>query len=756
MHNNKIKKLSAIIIANLAMLPLIPATSYAQQVMENVEAPNNSNLQSNADVERVIVTGSRQPKAANKIPGAISIISQEEVIRNLSITSDATSLLTRTVPGYSESTQQMSHSGETLRGRAALRLFDGVPQGSPLREGNRSGIFTDMGIIQRVEVINGPSASEGVGAAGGIINYISRTPTVKGTEVTLSSQYRTQFEDDSESWRLGFNVAHLEDNYDLLLAASFADTGIGYDADGRRVGLSTSGSAMDSESDNLFLKVGTNFGNEDEQRLEFSLSQFNISGQGNYILVDGDRETGLSSTSEPGRPLGARASFNDFSQQSITYTHDDLFGGSLWLQVYRADQAMRYEAENSIDKQDPLIAPIALGEDGLPIDDFPLIDQSEIHSDKEGFRSSWTRLDALGVEDLELQVGLDVVKDTAQQTLALTNRVWVPPMEYTSKTPFFQLSYDLGDVTITGGVRREDGELHVDDYTTTWYRDRREVTGGTLDYQETLTNLGAIWRVNSQLSVFLSASEGFTLPNVGIPLRNISCNNDTSESGVPFGGTQPDGCPNDDAISVDGILDLQPIVVENKEIGFNWTGERLSVGASYYQSDSEFGVSLRVDPETEDYIMLRRPTEIEGYEMSVNYKVTDTIGVNAMYSHTEGKTRTGDTGPLDREMGVRDVGPDKMVLSVDWQVSDVAKVVLGARTVLDNDINEGQAGEEHIDGYTLFDLNANYQMDNSTFSLGIDNLLDKSYFLSHSQVDQWRNYFKGQGRILSVGYTMKF
>ncbi|WP_166421987.1 TonB-dependent receptor [Paraglaciecola sp. 20A4] len=755
MHTTKMKKLSAIIITNLAIWPLIPSHSLAAQTVNNATS-DKQQAKDEASVEKIIITGSRQPKAANKIPGAINVISQEEVSRNLSLTSDATSLLTRTIPGYSESTQQMSNSGETLRGRVALRLFDGVPQGSPLREGNRAGIFTDMGIIERVEVINGPSASEGVGAAGGIINYISRTPKVKGTEVTLSSQYRTQFEDDSESWRLGFNVAHLEDNYDLVLAASFAETGIGYDADGRRIGLGTSGSAMDSESDNLFVKVGTNFGKQDEQRLELSLSRFNIAGKGNYILVDGDRETGLSSTSERGRPLGARASFNDFSQQSLTYTHDDLFGGAFWVQYYRADQGMRYEAENSIDKQDPLIAPIALDENGLPSSDFPLIDQSEIHSDKEGFRSSWTKLDILGVRDLELQVGLDVVKDTAQQLLALTNRVWVPPMEYTSKTPFFQLSYDLGDVTVTGGVRREDGELKVDDYTTTWYRDRREVSGGKLDYQETLTNIGAIWRVTEDLSVYVSTAEGFTLPNVGIPLRNISCSNDTSEGGVPFGGTQPDGCPDDDPISVDGILDLQPIVVKNKEIGFNWNGESANIGASYYQSDSEFGVSLRVDPETEDYIMLRRPTEISGYEMSAGYKVTDTIKLNLMYSHTEGDTRDGDTGPLDRAMGVRDVGPDKVVLTADWQFSDAGRVVLGARSVLDNDINEGRAGEEHIKGYTLFDLNANYQLDNSTFTVGIDNLLDKSYFLSHSQVDQWRNYFKGQGRIVSLGYTLKF
>ncbi|EEF93392.1 hypothetical protein CATMIT_01979 [Catenibacterium mitsuokai DSM 15897] len=102
----------------------------------------------------------------------------------------------------------------------------------------------------------------------------------------------------------------------------------------------------------------------------------------------------------------------------------------------------------------------------------------------------------------------------------------MPPMEYKSRAPWMQLSWDIGPVTLSGGLRREDGELHVNDYTTTWYRDRRHVGGGTLDYQENLTNFGAVWRVNEQWSVFGSYGEGFTLANVGIPLRNVQCSGD--------------------------------------------------------------------------------------------------------------------------------------------------------------------------------------------------------------------------------------
>ena len=125
-------------------------------------------------------------------------------------------------------------------------------------------------------------------------------------------------------------------------------------------------------------------------------------------------------------------------------------------------------------------------------------------------------------------------------------------MNYTSIAPYAQLSYDIGPVTLSGGVRREDGELEVNDYTTTFFRNRVFVEGGKLDYKDDLYNVGAIWRITDEWSVFASYSEGFTLPNIGIPLRNIN---------VP-------------GQSVEGILDLQAIIFDNKEVGFNWRGER--------------------------------------------------------------------------------------------------------------------------------------------------------------------------------------
>lgn len=706
----------ALALTALTALLSLPAT--AQQVAAPAAAASAS------DDSRIVVTGTRSPKLVDKIPGAITLISKEELQHSLAVTEDATAVLARTVPGYAESSQAMSNSGETLRGRIPLRLLDGVPQGSPLREGTRNGTFTDMGLIGRIEVINGPSASEGIGAAGGIINYITKTPTQEGNETTVSARYGSQFKDDSAVWKLGATFAHKDDSWDFLGGISHADRGITYDGNGRRIGLNTSGSIADTRDNNLFAKAGYNFGNAGEQRVQLAITKFKIQGKGNYRLVDGDRATGVTNTSEKPAIFGTRAEANDFEQGVLSYRHNNLWGGALTLDAYTASQFMRYPAEDGADRQDPLIAPLGT-----------LVDQSEIRSKKRGLRSSYALQDAFGLTGLELRGGVDLTEDTASQFLALTNRLWVPPMRYRSTAPYAQVSYDIGPVTLSGGYRHEDGTLHVDSYTTVYFRNRSFVQGGDLRYEANLPNLGLVWKLPAGWSVFIATAKGFTLPNVGIPLRNISKPGRT----------------------VQGILDLQAVLVNSKEAGFSWRGSMGSFGASYYRTDSSFGQSLSIDPVTNDFILNRVPVEITGYELSGELKPTRDVKLSALYAHMQGKTWFTAGGPLTKNLGVTDVNPDKLGLSGSWTFMRNVDLTLGATKLFSRDINVGTASEEHTKGYTLYDLSANYDWGKGgKTTLGVENLTNKFYVLSWSQVVGFRNYWSGRGRVASLSHTLTF
>lgn len=726
-----IKPLSAAISAVLLASAMSPA--FAQDAGDAATT-----------LDQVIVTGTRTPVAIDKVPGAVTLISPEQVQRTLNLTEDATAVLARMVPGYSESSQAMSNSGETLRGRVALRLFDGVPQGSPLREGSRNGTFTDMGVIGRIEVINGPSAAEGIGGAGGVINYLSKNPDVAGHETTITTRYGTQFKDDSGQSKVGVTHTFKGDAVDYLISGAYIDRGIAYDGDGRRVGLNTSGSLSDSYSKNLFLKGGYNFGEGQMQRIQASYSNFHIGGKHNYIPVDGCRFDAVTcpnpttNTAEKGSIAGSLAEFNDFEQFAVKYTNADFFGGDLSVDAYWAEQAMRYVPENGDDRQ--LTKP-------APTDDALRIwDQSEINSEKKGLRFGYAYGDLFKVEGLRLRAGLDLVEDTAEQRLALTNRLWVPPMKYTSIAPYAQLSWDIGPVTLDAGIRREDGQLEIDSYTTVAYRDHTPVQGGKMDYKANMPNFGAIWRITDEWSVFASYSEGFGIANVGIPLRNIQANSPCK--------------------AVSCIADLQPLITENKEIGFNWRGAKGQLGASVYRSTSDFGSSLTIDPATEDFILTRAPVEIEGFELNSAWTFNEQWKASFLYSRIRGQTQYYPGSGLKKEMGILDISPDKVNASVTWTPTDNLNATLGVSKTFSRDLRETfvnpsnnavYKNEENTYGYALWDLSVNYDIGRyGQLALGVENVFDKQYVLTWSQLPGWQNFFSGRGRMVSLTHTFKF
>lgn len=729
-------KLARLTLASL----LLVGTSHialAQQAQPGVTRtqdpgalPADDAEQDDADNTEVIVTGTRVPKAVDKIPGAITVITSAEVQRSLTLTEDNTAVLAKTVPGYSESNQTLNTLGETLRGRTSLYLFDGIPQSTPLRDGARNATFTDMAVVERIEVIGGASAAEGIGAAGGVVNYISKRATRPGTHFNVGGRVGSQFRDDSGIWKLQGDISHKDDNFDVFAAAAYVDRGATYDARGRRIGLSASSSLADSTQRNLFLKVGSDFGAGDAQRLEASGSYFKLASKGNYFYVPGSRALGIPDTSERGAQLVngidvLRTEFNEFIQGTVTYRNTDLFGGSLIATGYYARQAMRFPGSNDVDRQDPLIAPIGT-----------LVDQSEIRSKKYGLRTSFTRPDFL-LSGLEARIGIDAVYDETEQRLVISERVLVPPLKYTSFGPFLQLSYDIGPVTLSSGIRHENGQIKVDDYTTLFFRNRSFVEGGTLKYSNNLLNAGAIWRVGAGFSAFVAYSEGFTLPNVGIPLRNISTPGQ----------------------SVVGILDLQAVVFDNTEVGVNWRPRWGSFGISYYHSYSKLGASLGVDPVTRDFVLNRRPIRITGIDATAEVRPTDTIRVNAVYSHVSGETSAANNviSPLSVTLGIVNIAPDKLNATVTWSPIPAASVSFGMDRLMDRSINEGRPGAERTTGRTLFDLTARYRVQGiGTISLGAENLFNKYYFLAFSQIDFFQNYFAGRGRTVSLTLRSDF
>jgi iron complex outermembrane receptor protein len=291
-------------------------------------------------------------------------------------------------------------------------------------------------------------------------------------------------------------------------------------------------------------------------------------------------------------------------------------------------------------------------------------------------------------------------------------------------------------LTLSGGYRKEGGQLLVDTFTTVWANNRSLVEGGTRDYTADLPNIGAILRLPQGWSVFASYGKGFTLPNVGIALRNINR-------------------PNVKIVDVDG---LEAVVVDNTEIGFNWRGSMGSLGASSYHSKSDLGASLSISPVTNDFVLNRAPVDITGFEFSGGVNFNKQWKASALYSQIRGKTSYSSSGgSLDKEMGVLDINPDKFGLSVTWKPVEKSEITLGATRLFSRDLNVGRNNEEHTTGYTLFDLGSNYDFGRyGRLSLGVENLENRQYILSWSQLPGFKNFFAGRGRVISISHEIKF
>jgi len=677
-------------------------------------------------MKEVVVTATRNSKSVDKIPGAVSVISQRELEAQYLLADDPSAALATYIPGYAPSRQKMSSTGESLRGRNTLILLDGVPQTNPLRGGMREGYVADTAIIERVEVINGASAMQGMGATGGIVNYITKSPKAEGTTQSVNVRLSSQLRHDSLDWKTGYTLQHKSGDFDLLAFGSIQQRGLGYDGKGRPLGIeSVQGDTMDSEGTDLFFKIGRNFG---DQRLQLTVNRFRMEGDGDYKPVNANFATGTPTSSTPGTPPGAPPR-NKVETSSLEYRHNALLGGSFNAQLFKQDFASLYGATNTSTFQDVAIAPKGT-----------LYDQSEVVADKYGAKMTYVRPDTL-VNGLEFTAGLDYLRDRTKQWLAGTGRTWVPTLDFTSLAPFTQLEYELGPLTVRGGVRHEDAKLNVDTYTTLAAYGSRLVQGGERSFTKNVKNIGAVWRFNQNWSAFVSSAEGFGLPDVGLVLRAV----------------------NKPGQSVDQLFDMQPVITRNNEIGVNWRGAMGSLGASVYDSRSKLGTALRVNAAGIGQLD-RVPTTVRGWEVSGELRATKTLSAFGSFARTMGKTATAAGAPMDVELGARSQGPGKLVAGTNWQFMPKATMRLQATTLFDRDINIGRTVgttnlEEHFNGYTLVDLAGSYDSPWGKLGVGIENLADRQYIGYYPQSVSYKDpvsHFAGRGRTLSVSLTRSF
>jgi len=174
------------IVMGLGFLAAAPVLARAEEA-----APRN--------VDEVVVTAARTILPVNALPLTVDVLDRTVLDQQVAIGGSIVDAVANLTPSFSPTRQKLSGAGETLRGRSPLYAINGIPQSTPLRDGARDGFTIDPFFIDRVELIYGSNALQGIGGTGGIVNQVTvGPPTADGTtgRVLLQSQADTRFKGD--------------------------------------------------------------------------------------------------------------------------------------------------------------------------------------------------------------------------------------------------------------------------------------------------------------------------------------------------------------------------------------------------------------------------------------------------------------------------------------------------------------------------------------------------------------------------------
>ena len=297
-------------------------------------------------------------------------------------------------------------------------------------------------------------------------------------------------------------------------------------------------------------------------------------------------------------------------------------------------------------------------------------------------------------------------------------RYWTPDMNMTNIAPFALVKIDLlKKITIKGGLRYENMKVKVGDFNTLstvksdgTFTKSIFVTGGNLEYNALVANLGLRYNINPMINIFGSFSQAYSINELGRILRTST--SDTINN-----------------------LETKPIIVNNYELGA--TGQItkwLNYEVTSYVSTSKLGATFIQSPDRALTIQ-RAPEVVYGVEGFLHFNPTNWINFGGSYSWMEGITSPKDDGDYSTKINNSRISAPKVLAYV--QVRPIQKLSIGLDMLhafgqdrFDPNAKTGLYvyGEGKVPEYTVFNFKSSYDVNkNWKVSLGVENVFNKVY-----------------------------
>lgn len=686
--------------------------------------------ESGGQIEELIVTGSRSPERLDEVTASVTVIDSDALLQDLKQTAELQNILSFRVPGMAPATNSTSNFGQTLRGRNPLVMIDGVPQSTPLRNGALDVRTIDPAALQRIEVVKGATSIYGNGAAGGIINYITREAGEEALNIELTQQVSASLVeyDDSASSRSSATIDGTIDRFSYVFNATIDDNGLQRDADGDIIGQAIYGlSGVRAQS--LFGKLG--FQIDEDKSLSLTANYYDSKQEERLIDVtssinDGTKTYAVKPAAGqtiPGEPQGVDGNTNVVLQYRDVQL---LANTSLTVDAYTQ------EIEN-VFFYSSFFADATAGLGG---------GNSVILSEKDGVRVNLESVfDFDGVEATFIY-GADLLNDVTSQPLA-DGRIWVPEMDMNNEALYLQTKWVTGDWVFKAGLRDERVDVDVPDYTTLRIcgtnnvcRGGNPVAGGKLSYSDTTYNAGVRYNVSEAFSPFISYSQGFDVSDLGLLLRAASV-------------------PDLDQVQTEAS------VIDHYEIGVSGRYGVFSYELAAYESESELGTAtVESPPGSGLYVPVRAPQEIEGWEVALGLQASENLELGTTYSYVEGQDP--DTGIY---LDARKIAPPKFTAWADYRLDNGLVASAQWLKVMDRDrfdpidpvTGRYSGAEAPVETYDVVNVSGSYRRENWQVSVGVENLFNEAYFPARAQAFTYRGYnTMGRGRTVKAGLTVDF
>lgn len=731
-----------VVITGVDAPPIADITTVEQGLAFSV-SPSTEGSTAEEDTIQVVVTATRTEEEILDVPRSVTVIEREEIEDTSLLSNNLSTILGTLVPGFGPPTATGRTRAQSLRGRPALILIDGIPQNTNTSFSTELTVI-DPSAIERIEIVRGPSAIYGNGATGGIINIITRRPAegrvVSEAAVTLISDL-VDSDGDGFGYGLQYGLSGREGSVDFRVNASFDSDRASFDAEGDRI--PPNGLSNDNRLLNLLARVGVDI--TDEQRLDLSYNIFNDNFESDFI-------SDPSILQIPGEQK-ARAleigdiDFDESPEQTVqnlnlTYRHDDIFGAQFDAQVYYRTTELT-QAINDIRGSFP--------PEAFP--DAPRVFQTNLDSSGFGTR---LQLDTPFSESFSVLWGVDYnyeeneapfnaldveAFDQDREARIIGNPTQTPFYSLNSVGLFTQLNWDISSRwLVSGGLRYENITADVEDYTASPFSNIAgsppQIEGGRVNADDVVFNLGVVYEASPNVGLFANFAQGFSIPRLNTVL-----------------GFLPAGTSIEDSFS------LEPQKVNNYEIGVRGVWDDVQLSLAGFFNESELGSALIVDP-TGFTDVVRAPQRNYGIEFTADWSPTERWALGGILTWNEGEFDAQDDGSYLALSSV-EVQPLHLTLYVENETLPGWRNRLQVLTVASRDraFDDG-VDQFEIDGYTTVDLISSVSLGSAgQLELGIQNLLNEQYFPVDSQerigIQETRR-FAAQGRTLSLRYRATF